>query len=260
METQLTEGKTYLCFFLLEYRYSPSQSYSLFFKTTFTISGIEEHTFCFSFHKFRLWFLLVFARFTCITTHPVQTSNWFGEQFATMRLWVLFPLTETTQTEKAKDCVTVWRVSIIKLNFLDNFWLDFLHQFRNWFFFANRSARRWFWASFIATRNLEAEIAEIFSFVSIFLVFELVSWNYQLSFTNQAVNWLFLLEGFRKLTIGFVPCIGKLNNRIFLRVQVVMFSLETHLLTCKTCVFIPRIKVSIDSFSLVTNSFEQVVS
>ena len=95
---------------------------------------MEEHTFCFSFHKLRAWFLLVFALFTCITTHPVKTSNWFGQQFATLRLWVSFPLTETTQTEKAKDCVTVWRVSIIKLNFLDNFWLDFLHQFRNWFF------------------------------------------------------------------------------------------------------------------------------
>ena len=196
--------------------------------------------------------------FTCITTHPFQTSNWIGEQFATLRLWVSFPLTETAQTEKAKDCVTVWRVSIFKLSLLDNFWLDFLHQFRNWFFFANRSARRWFWASFIATRNLEAESAEIFSYVSVFLVFEHVSWNYQLYFTNQVVNWLYLLEDFTKMTLGFVPCIGKLNNWSFLWVHVVMFSLETHLLNCKTCVFIPRIKVSIDSFSLVTVSFEQV--
>ena len=177
-----------------------------------------------------------------------------------MRLWVSFLLTETTQTEKNKDCVIVLRVTIIKLSCVDNFWLDFLHEFRNWFFFAIRSARRWFWASFIATRTLEAEFAETFSYVYFFFVFELVSWNYQLYFTNQAVNRLFLLEGFTKMTLGFVPCIGKVNNRSFLPVHVVMFSLETHLLTCKTCVLFPRIKVSIDSFSLVTNSFEQVVS
>ena len=169
--------------------------------------------------------------------------------------WVSFLLTETTQTEKNKDCVIVWRVSIIKISFLDNFgWISSIN-FGIGFFFANGSARRWFWASFIATRNLEAEIAEISSYVSICLLFKLVSWKYQLYFTNQAVNWLFLLEGFTKMTHGFVPCIAKLNNRIFVRVHVVMFSLETHLLTCKNCVFIPPIKVSFDSFSLVTTSF-----
>ena len=64
-------------------------------------------------------------------------------------------------------------------------------------------------------------------FVSLFFVFELVSWNYQLYFTNQAVNRPFLLEGFTKMNLGFVPCIGKLSNRSFLPVHVVMFSLET---------------------------------
>ena len=116
-------------------------------------------------------------------------------------------------------------------------------------FFATRSARRWFWASFIATRTLEAELAEIFSYVSFFFVFELVSWNYQLYFTNQAVDRLFLLEDFSKKALVFVPCNGKLIiNRSFLRVHKVMFSLETHVLTCKTCAFTRRIKVSIDNF------------
>ena len=146
--------------------------------------------------------------------HPVQTSNWIGEKFATLRLWVSFLLTETTQTEKAKDCVIVWRVSIIKLSFLDNFgWISSISFGID--FFANRNARRWFSALFIATKSLEAEIAETFSYVSFFSLFELVSWNYQLYFTNQAVNRLFLLEIFTKMTLGFVPCIGKLNNRSF---------------------------------------------
>ena len=70
-------------------------------------------------------------------------------------------------------------------------------------FFATRTARRWFWASVIATRTLEDEIAEIFSYVSFFFLFELVSWNYQLYLTNQAVKQLFSLEGSAKMTLGF---------------------------------------------------------
>ena len=143
---ELTSG-----FFLLEYRYSPSHSYSLFFKTTFPIH-VQNNVSFVSLHRFRLWLLLVFELFACTTTHPVQTSNWIEKKFSTMRLWVSFHLTEATQTEKNKDCVIVLRVTIIKLICLDNFWPDFLHEFRNWFFFAIRSARRRFWASFIATR------------------------------------------------------------------------------------------------------------
>ena len=166
-----------------------------------------------------------------------------------MRLWVSFHLTEATQTEKNKDCVIVLRVTIIKLSCLDNFWPDFLHEFRNWFFFAIRSARRWFWASFIAPRTLEDEIAEIFSYVSFFFVFELVSWNYQLYFTNQAVNRLFLLESFTKMTLGFVPCLGKLNNGSFFSSTCSYFFSRNSPTYLQDLRFFPRIKVNRQFFS-----------
>ena len=219
----------------------------------------EEYTFCFLSYLLRM---ILFGFQTRSVQNDASSSD---IQFH----WALFFNEDFLCSLPSNRNEVHWKCQSVHnhLTRLD-FQADFLITF-GWIssisfgidFFATRRARSWFWASFIATRTLETEIAEIFSYVSFFFVFELVSWNNQLYLTNQAVNRLFSLEDFTKMTLGFVSCIGKLiTNRSFLRVHEVLLSLETHLLTCKTCVFIPRIKVSIDIFSLVTNSYEQVVS
>ena len=63
-------------------------------------------------------------------------------------------------------------------------------------FYANRVSLRRFWTSLSAKKFFEAEIAETFDYVSYLLAFEFVSWNWQLQFSNQFVEWLILLEDF----------------------------------------------------------------
>ena len=63
-------------------------------------------------------------------------------------------------------------------------------------FFANRVSLRRIWISLCAKKSLEVEIAETFDYVSYLLAFETVSWNCQLHFSNQFVEWLILLEDF----------------------------------------------------------------
>ena len=174
-----------------------------------------------------------------------------------MRLWVLFLLTETTHSEKANDCVIVSRVSLIKLSFLDNFWLDFLHQFWNRIFLQIQLLVADFGLRSLQREHRGRNCRECF-FSSSF--FELVSWNYQLYFTNQAVNWLFLIESLTKMTFGLVPSIESLNNRSFLRVHVVMFSLKSHLTPCKICLSFSDHGVNRQVFTCNKLFLEQIIS
>ena len=83
------------------------------------------------------------------------------------------------------------------------------------------------------------------------VVFELVSWNYQMNFSNQAVNGLFLIKRLTKMTFGLVPCIESLNNRSFWSTASNFFSRETP----NTLQNLPPtlITVSIYKLSLVTS-------
>ena len=63
-------------------------------------------------------------------------------------------------------------------------------------FSANGVSLRRFSISLSAKKSLEAEIAETFDYVSYLLPFKIVSWNWQLHFSNQFVEWLILLEDF----------------------------------------------------------------
>ena len=61
-------------------------------------------------------------------------------------------------------------------------------------FFANGVSLRRFSISPSAKKSLGAEIAETFDYVSYLLAFKIASWNWQLHFPNQFVEWLILLE------------------------------------------------------------------
>ena len=61
-------------------------------------------------------------------------------------------------------------------------------------FFADRVFLRRFWILLSANKSLEAETAESFDYVSYLLAFEIDSWNRQLHFSNQFVDWLCLFE------------------------------------------------------------------
>ena len=50
-----------------------------------------------------------------------QTFKSIEELISIKNFCVSFLLTETRETEKAKECVTIWLVAFFKLSFLDNF-------------------------------------------------------------------------------------------------------------------------------------------
>ena len=94
----------------------------------------------------------------------------------------------------------------IQAQFSVNFWLHFFLQFPKTYFFANAVSLRRFWFSLSLKKSLPAENAETFDYVSYLLAFEIVSWNWQLYFSNLLVEWLVLVEGFiLKFLVWFFP-------------------------------------------------------
>ena len=84
----------------------------------------------------------------------------------------------------------------IQAQFSEHFWLHFFLWLRKTYFFANTVSLRRFWFLLSLKKSLPDEIAEMFDYVSNMLAFEIVSWNWQLYFSNQLVEWLVLVEGF----------------------------------------------------------------
>ena len=84
----------------------------------------------------------------------------------------------------------------IQAQFSENFWLHFFTQFPKTYFFANTVSLRRFCFSLSLKKSLPAKIAETVDYVSYLLAFKIASWNWQLFFSNQLVEWLVLVDGF----------------------------------------------------------------
>ena len=116
-------------------------------------------------------------------------------------------------------------VSIFKFSFLKVFVNTSSFISKKHITFANRVSLRRFWISLPAKKCLEAEIADIFDYVSHLLAFEIVSWNWPLPFSNQFVEWLILLEDFF-LIFWFGSYLGKRTNWSFPGIHRVLICLE----------------------------------